>query len=202
MKSFTDLPFLLLSISNFLMATSVSATSSDIHSPNNLQDHVQLSTRQSGSNSSELSALLEDPSNYPAFPSTDTVPDSTSTSSSISFSVLGKALIQDLSCKNCSAQGDISIQGTSANSDDEDSSGWSLTAAAEGVSAHVEIAASLRPDTDLAYQGTLKEIELETFEVAGLVVVTPKIVVELVVGGELSVDVDLEWGVDVVVSLT
>jgi len=75
-----------------------------------------------------------------------------------------------------------------------------LTAAANGVSAHVEIEASLRPDTEVGFQVTLKEIELESFEIAGVVVVTPKIVVELIVSGGVTVDIDVEPGFDVVVS--
>jgi len=200
MKSFTDVPFLLLSIMNFLKTTSVSATGSDIHVQKNPQNHVHLLARQDDPSLIGPPIPLNDSSSYPSFPSTDTIPDSTSTSSSISFSVLGEALIQDLNCKDCSAQGDISLQGTSGTSSDEDSSGWSLTAAANGVSAHVEIEASLRPDTEVGFQVTLKEIELESFEIAGVVVVTPKIVVELIVSGGVTVDIDVEPGFDVVVS--
>lgn len=200
MKSFTANSFLLLSIATLFMTISVSATGSDIHLPKNPQDHVHLLARQDDTSSIGPPIPLNDSSSYPSFSSTDTIPDSTSTSSSISFSILGEALIQDINCKNCSAQGDISLQATSGTSSDEDSSGWSLTAAANGVSAHVEIEASLRPDTELGFQVTLKEIELESFEIAGVVVVTPKIVVELAVSGGVNVDIDVELGFDAIVS--
>ncbi|PVH75693.1 hypothetical protein DL98DRAFT_592955 [Cadophora sp. DSE1049] len=195
MKPFTNLPFLLLGITCFFLATSVSAISSNIHSANTLRSHAQILTRQDDSSSSEPLVLLNDPANYPSFPPTDTPPSSTSTESSISFSVLGKALIQDLTCKDCSAQGDISIQGTS----DGGSDGWSLVASTSGVSAHVEIEASLRPDAELGFSATVKEIELDSFKVGGLVVVTPRIVVEVYGGTGASVDVDVSWGFDVTV---
>ncbi|KAH7372146.1 hypothetical protein BKA64DRAFT_750953 [Cadophora sp. MPI-SDFR-AT-0126] len=155
--------------------------------------------RQTDSSESGLSTLLNDSSNYPSFPPTDIPPSSTSTETSISFSVLGNALVQDLTCRNCSAQGDISLQGVSDSSSGEDSSGWSLVAAANGVSAHVEIEANLRPDTEVGSTITLTEIELDSFEIGGLVVVTSKIVVELTTSFEATVEVDISWGFDVTV---
>ncbi|KAK0105070.1 hypothetical protein ONS95_004566 [Cadophora gregata] len=197
MKDFRVLSFWPWGIINLLIAVPISATNGNMHSASIPQDHVQLVRRQDQSSSSGTPALFEDASKYPSFPSKDTSPDSTSTKSSIEFTVSGQTLAQDVECKTCSAQGDISIQEASDSSSDKDSSKWSLLASTTGISAHVELGAKLRPAADLlSFEVSVNEIELDAIEVGGLVVVAPKIVVEVVGIANVSADVDFSGGFD------
>lgn len=140
--------------------------------------------------------LLKNETNYPSLSTQES--SSTSAKTDIGFSVLDKQLTQGVKCIDCSVLGEISIQGTS----DSASSGWSLAASASGVSAHVEIEMSLSKKESMSFNIPLHTIDLDSFQIGTVAVVSSKVVLE-VVGGIFTIgdlDIDISWGFDVKVS--
>lgn len=177
------------------------ATKGDDYNAGGLRQHAELSKRQDDSSfisfDTDPTILLMDETNYPDLPSTSDETSSTNAPSDISFSFLGQQLIQGLKCIDCSLNGDISIQDTTSS----DSSNWSLAVIANGVSAHIEIEASLNPQVDtLEFNVPVQGIMLDTFSIGGIAVVAPEIVVEVFGKITASVDVDVSWGFDITVS--
>ncbi|KAL5325312.1 hypothetical protein ACEPPN_006437 [Leptodophora sp. 'Broadleaf-Isolate-01'] len=176
------------------------ATKGDDYNAGGLRQHAELSKRQDDSSfisfDTDPTILLMDETNYPDLPSTSDETSSTNAPSDISFSFLGQQLIQGLKCIDCSLNGDISIQDTTSS----DSSNWSLAVIANGVSAHIEIEASLNPQVDtLEFNVPVQGIMLDTFSIGGIAVVAPEIVVEVFGKITASVDVDVSWGFDITI---
>ncbi|KAG4429587.1 hypothetical protein IFR05_014936 [Cadophora sp. M221] len=176
------------------------STEGDDYEIGGLRQHAELFKRQDEAISISIdidpTVLLKDSAIYPELPSTSSETSSTDSQGGISFSILGNKLIQDLKCIDCSLLGNISLVDITSS----DSSTWSLKAIANSVSAHIEIEANLRPRVDaFEFNVPLKTISLNTFAIAGIAVVAPKIVIEVFGKITASADVDVSLGFEVTI---
>ncbi|KAH7311046.1 hypothetical protein BKA65DRAFT_575080 [Rhexocercosporidium sp. MPI-PUGE-AT-0058] len=156
-----------------------------------LRQHADLLNRQEDDSFASIdtdpTVPLKDQINYPDLPSTSDETSLTNPQSDISFSILSQQLIQGLRCIDCSLLGGISILDITCS----DTSGWSLAALANNVSARIEIEAKLSPQLDtLEFNVPIHTITLETFEVGGIAVVAPEIVLEIPDGSYVELTSD------------